>query len=444
MAETTLQPEESPSRVRWLMFGLACGTSWFLYLHRYAWAIVLPAIQKAHDLDDAQAGALTSLFYRTYAVGQIPSGVVIDLFGPHLFLGASILLWSIALIGFGMFSSVSGVGWLRLVFGAAQAGCYPALTKATRVWFPLRSRTTVQGWVATTFGRAGGAMSSIILATVLMGWCELSLQTSLLVMGLSGVAFGIAFLLLYRDSPANHPRVNDAERALISEGGATQSLTGTLPWSKAIRSRSLQYFMVQQFLDAGSDLLFASLIATYFMRRHNLDIKNVGWLTSLPLWGGALGGIAGGWLNDRLIRATGNRRWSRSGIGCVGKVIGCVMLYIVSSQEGAVAAGIALMLAKFFSDWSQPTVWGTCTDMGGRCSATVFSIINTAGTIGGMVMPVIFGYVLQANTIKTIVDGQTILKTDWAPLFVLVAAMYLACAIFWLLIDCTKSLDAEN
>ena len=350
---------EPPTNVRWLMFALACGTSWFLYLHRYAWNIVGPKIQETYQFDHTQSGFVFSLFYWTYAAGQIPSGVAIDLFGPHLFLGTSIVLWSLALIGFGLTGNLPAIGGLRLLFGAAQAGCYPGLTKATRVWFPLRSRTTVQGWIATTFGRSGGAMSSIILGTVLMGWCGLSWQTALGVMGLAGAAFGIAFLILFQNSPAEHPLVNVAERTLIAEGSATQTLRGTLSWSRAIRSRSLFCFTVQQFMDAGSDVAFVYLIGKYFLDRHGLDIKNVGWLASLPLWGGALGGIVGGWLNDRLIRQTGNRRWSRSGIGFVGKIIGCAMLFVVSGQGEPVAAGIALMAAFFLwlADIRLPRLW---------------------------------------------------------------------------------------
>jgi sugar phosphate permease len=444
MANINETPGEPASQVRWLMFSLACGTSWFLYLHRYAWNIVGPKIQETYQFDNTQSGFVFSLFYWTYAAGQIPSGIAIDLFGPHLFLGTSIILWSIALIGFGLTGNLPTIGGLRLLFGAAQAGCYPGLTKATRVWFPLRNRTTVQGWIATTFGRAGGAMSPIILGTVLMGWCGLSWQSALGAMGLAGIAFGLTFLVLFRNSPAEHPRVNEAEREEISEGATAQSLKGTLPWSRAFRSRSLFCFTLQQLMDAGSDVVFVYLIGKYFLDGHGLKIESVGWLTSLPLWGGALGGIAGGWLNDRLIRTSGNRRWARSGIGFVGKVIGSIMLLLASIQSGPVAAGIALMLAKFFSDWSQPTVWGTCTDLGGRCSATVFSIINTAGTIGGVVMPIALGVLLDWNTIKLNVGGVESTKTDWAPLFLVLASMYLASAIFWLLIDCTQSLDTGD
>jgi nitrate/nitrite transporter NarK len=276
-----------------------------------------------------------------------------------------------------------------------------------------------------------------------MGYCGLSWQLSLTLMGLAGVVFGLLFLLLFRNSPDVHTGVNEQERLLISEGGSTVSVSATLPWSKALKNRSLFFFTLQQFMDAGSDVVFVSLIGKYFLARHGLDIKSVGWLASLPLWGGALGGIVGGWLNDRLILATGNRRWSRSGIGFVGKLVGCLMLYVVSSQNAPLEAGLALMFAKFFSDWSQPTVWGTCTDLGGRCSATVFSIINTAGTVAGGILPVLFGRLLDWNTTQQIVDGVTIKQTDWGPLFLVLASMYLASGIFWLLIDCTRAIDPE-
>ena len=432
---------DAPTNVRWLMFVLACGTSWFLYLHRYAWNILKPEIQEQYGLNETQSGFVFSLFYWTYAAGQIPSGVVIDLFGAHLFLGVSILLWSAALVAFGLTTDLTVVKGLRLVFGAAQAGCYPGLTKATRVWFPLRGRTTIQGWIATTFGRSGGAMSTIVLGSFLIGWCGLKWQTAIAVMGLAGIAFGVAFLLLFRSSPAQHALVNEAERSLIAEGEVTQTLTGTLPWSRAVRSRSLLCFIVQQFLDAGSDVAFVYLMGSYFKGRYGLDISKIGWLASLPLWGGALGGIVGGWLNERLIRTSGNRRWTRSGIGFVGKVIGCAMLLLASQQEMAVAAGFALMAAKFFSDWSQPTTWGTCTDLGGRCSATVFSIINTSGTIGGIVMPLVFGAVLDASTTKSIIDGETQTTVNWTPFLCVLAGMYFASAVAWLTIDCTQSLE---
>ncbi|QDV32572.1 MFS transporter [Tautonia plasticadhaerens] len=434
---------DRPTNVRWGVFALACGMSFLLYLHRYTWNIVGPKLQEEYGFSNTQAGLLFSLFYYTYALGQIPSGVVVDRFGPHRFLSAIVVLWSLSLAALGQTAMLWLLGAWRLVFGAAQAGCYPALTKVTRSWFPAGRRTVLQGWIATTFGRGGGALSPILLGTLLMGGLGLSWETSLIILGGLGLAYGLVFFVTFRNSPDEHPGVNERERALIGEGstGSGPKSRAVLPAGRTFRSRSMRFFVLQQFLDAGSDVVFVSLIGTYFLRARGFDIAQTGWLASLPLWGGALGGIAGGWLNDRLIAATGSRRWSRSGVGFVGKLIGCVMLALVVRQPGGVAAAWVLMVAKFFSDWSQPTVWGTCTDLGGRFSATVFSVINTAGTLGGVVMPLVFGVVLDAFTTGT---GPDVISTDWGPLFVMLSAMYLGSGLCWLLIDCTRSLDVEE
>jgi MFS transporter, ACS family, glucarate transporter len=439
-----------PSAIRWRVFALACATSFLLYLHRYTWNIIGPELQDEFHFTNTQAGFLFSLFYYTYALCQIPSGVLIDRYGPHRFLSVIIVAWSVALAALGQTSLLWLLAAWRLIFGVAQAGCYPALTKVTRSWFPASRRTMLQGWIATTFGRGGGAMSPILLGSVLIGGLGLSWQGALLVMGASGLACAAVFWSIFRDTPAGHPGVNDAERALIEEGPAPAraiepgaAAPATLPAGRAWRSRSLRSFVAQQFLDAGSDVVFVSLIGTYFLRARGFNISETGWLASLPLWGGALGGIAGGWLNDRLIARTGSRRWSRSGVGFLGKLIGCGMLALVVRLESATAIALALMAAKFFSDWSQPTAWGTCTDLGGRFVATVFGIINTAGTLGGVVMPIVFGAVLDAFTVPAATAGGTAASTstNWSPLFVLLAAMYLGSGLCWLLVDCTRSLD---
>ncbi|WLD10358.1 MFS transporter [Planctellipticum variicoloris] len=436
---------ERPTGVRWRVFALACGCSFLLYLHRYTWNIVGPKLQDTYQFDHALAGWVFAAFYVTYAAGQIPSGIFIDRFGPHRFLSIIAVLWSACLAGFGLTGNLWALGGLRALFGAAQAGCYPGLTKVTRSWFPLRSRTMIQGWVATTFGRAGGAMSPILLGTVLMGWCGFTWQSALWVLAGCGVVFGIGFGLLFRNTPEEHPEVNEAELSIIRDGQvAAAPQTGVLPWGQAFRNRSLRVFVVQQYLDAGSDVVFVSLIGAYFLQAHGVDIKSTGWLVSLPLWGGALGGIVGGWLNETLIGATGNRRWSRSLIGATGKIVGCVCLLLMATLANPLYAGLMLGVAKFFSDWSQPTVWGTCTDLGGRFSATVFSIINTAGTLGGVIMPPAFGYLLDAFTTTQTVAGETLKMTNWSPLFYLIAAMYFGSGFCWLLIDCTKTLDTSE
>jgi MFS family permease len=456
---SVVKPHLPATRVRGIILALSCGASFLLYLHRYTWNFVSPAIQTQFGLNKTQSEFLFSLFYYTYAAGQIPSGVIIDRFGPRRFLTLSIVAWSLAI------GSLAGVSYLlagsttnnlvtvmvligaaRLLFGAAQAGCYPALTKATKVWFAPTGRTALQGLIATTSGRSGAALSSIIFGTIMLGWLGMNWQVGLLWLSGLGLLFAVVFAVSFGDSPASDPRVNEAERTIIRGTDMpappiTTTPPSMLPWRTAFRNRSLRWFVCQQFCDAGSDVAFVSLIGSFFLQAHGLNLSQSGWRSSLPLIGGALGGLMGGWLNEWWIARTGNRRWSRSGVAFTGKAIGCAMLLLLTQQESATAAAFLLMFAKFFGDWSQPTVWGTCTDMGGRYSATVFSVINTSGTIGGVVMPLVFGGLLDYFTREVLKNDVATKVTSWEPLFFLLAGMYLASGLCWLKVDCTDSLE---
>ncbi|HUG71237.1 MAG TPA: MFS transporter [Pirellulaceae bacterium] len=437
---------ERPTRVRWLVFVLASGASWMLYLHRYSWNFIRPALLEEYEFTNAQVDGLFTVFNASYAIGQIPSGILCDFFGPHLFLSVIIVLWSVLLPCFGLTGNFYGLAGLRLGFGAAQAGCYPCLTKVTRVWFPLRTRTIVQGMVASFFGRSGGAMSSIIMGTLLMGMFGLGWRAAVSIMGLAGVLFAGLFAWLYRNDPRQDTRVNQAELALIREGETETPSDGprVLPFRRVIRNPSMLIFIFQQFINAGADSIYVYAMGSYFMTARNFDVGTAGLLVSLPLWGGAVGGVVGGFVNDGLIQLTGSRRWSRTSVGFAGKLVACLMMFVAIQQVSGIAAAVCLFVVKFFSDWTQPTVWGTCTDMGGRYSATVFSIVNTSGSVGMIATPLLLGVILDLYTTTEIIDGKEQLITDYTPMFAIVAAMYLVSACCWLFINCTRSLERDE
>ena len=89
--------DRMPTNRRWVIFSLAAGTSFILYLHRYTWQFVRPELMKEYGFSNTEVDTLYTLFNVSYGLGQIPGGVVCDLFGPHLFLGIIIAAWSVAL-----------------------------------------------------------------------------------------------------------------------------------------------------------------------------------------------------------------------------------------------------------------------------------------------------------------------------------------------------------
>src|SRR5262249_21389808 len=154
---------------------------------------------------------------------------------------------------------------------------------------------------------------------------------------------------------------------------------------------------------------------------HQLEFKQMGLYSALPLFGGAIGGLMGGILNDYFIRLTGNRRWSRVGVAFVGKGLAAVLMFgALVFYDRPYLFCVSLFFVKLFGDWSLTTSLGVMTDIGGRATASVFAFINSVAGIGFVAAPILFGYVADHYT--------------WRLVFVTVGVAYAACALSWLVI----------
>ena len=318
----------------------------------------------------------------------------------------------------------------RLAFGATQAPCYPNLGKITKSWFHPAIRTSLQGVVASFSGRAGGALAPFIIGTVLMATLGLSWQQSLFALAGVGLLYAIGFWFVFRNTPADHPWSNAAEQRLI-EGEEFQGSTSNvrIDWSVA-NVTNLGLFMGASFCSTFADNLFVFYMPQFLMEEKGFDAAQMGVFAGLPIWGGALGGMCGGILNDVLIRATGNRRVARSAVAAGGKIVAAALIAAAMLAGDGRLVMVVLFFCKFVSDWSQPTWWGTVTDIGGPAAGRVFGIVNMVGSIGATVAGPVMGFVLGGY--------------GWTALFLFVGSVYLLTALFWIFVDCTRRLVAPR
>lgn len=430
--------DAAPTHIRWLVLGLSCGVSFVLYLHRYVWGFIKKDVRDEFGWDSEILGWLDSVFSVSYGVGQIPSGMLCDWFGVHLLVGSIVILWSMALAGTTVARSPSTMAAVRLVFGFAQAGCYPALAKSSMNWFPVGIRTTAQGLMATFFGRAGGAMSFVLFGTVLMGWLGMPWRWAVGVFTLLGLATGVLFLLLFRNSPREHPWVNSAEADLIAADDTHAAAPGRsqLRWRTLLRSRSVLFLCGRTFAGNMADALFIYWIPLYLRTEKGVDTATAGWMAAIPLVGGALGGLASGLIQSGLIRWAGWRRWARAAVGMTGKLLAAVVISTCAFPHDA-ATVVGLFLAvRFFSDFDQPAEWGAISDIAGHGAATVFACVNTVGSLGGFVAGPLIGVALKAFS-----GADKVTAAGWNAVFLLIALVYVAAASCWPWIDCGRPLD---
>lgn len=420
-----------PTNVRWMILGIACFTSFLTYLHRYSWGVVRPYVKEEYGLSDTMLGTLDSAFSLTYFLGQFPGGMAGDLWGPRAIIPLVAVLWSAAAAGPVIARGFWQLFAVRLLFGLAQAPCYPNLGKITQSWFPLSIRTSVQGLVASFAGRAGGALAPVLIAALLMGKMGLPWRTALLVLASLGGLFALGFWLLFRNSPRDHSWSNEAEVKLIEEGSDVPTKKGSpaINWTAANRF-NVGVFMAASFFSTFADNLFVFYMPQFLKEAHNFSDLEMGTFAGLPLLGGALGGLCGGALNDIVIRVLGNRRIARSLVAGGGKVIAAVLIGAsISVEDGRLAMGV-LFFCKFFSDWSQPTWWGTVTDIGGPAAGRVFGMVNMVGTLGGF---------LAGPSMGAVKD-----HFGWTALFLFVGITYVLTTVSWACVDCTKKLVGSS
>jgi sugar phosphate permease len=289
----------------------------------------------------------------------------------------------------------------------------------------------VQGFVASLSGRAGGACASLLVATVLMGLLHLSWREALVALGGAGLFFGLAFALLFRDSPRRHPWANEAERRLV-EGDAPPAPSGKTAQFRLTTAGAvtLGALLLYSFASTFADMLYVNWIPQFLVENKGQSLSEMGVFAGLPLWGGALGGAAGGVLNDVLIRATGSRRWGRSAVALTGKFLAAALIAVSVGVADGRGVMLVLLACKFFGDWSLTTQWGTITDIAGPAAGTVFGLVNTSGSVAAFLAGPVMGHLKQ--------------EFGWDLLFYGVAGVYLFAALCWLFIDCTRRLVTEE
>src|SRR5262245_39856682 len=88
-------PGQSPTRVRYGVLAFVCALSMITYLDRAAFPNVQRSVLQALDLDDiSQLTLALTAFQLAYALFEVPTGWLGDVFGPRKTLIRIVLWWS--------------------------------------------------------------------------------------------------------------------------------------------------------------------------------------------------------------------------------------------------------------------------------------------------------------------------------------------------------------
>jgi MFS family permease len=441
--------------VRYRVLAWLCSLSFILYLDRICISKAAPQIKEELGISHTAMGFVFGAFTVAYGLFEVPTGRWGDRFGSRGVLTRIVLWWSAFTVLTGCvwpFRLDSGfripLPWLdrsipvlldsflvlvliRFLFGAGEAGALPNAARVVARWFPAGRRGPAQGLINTS-ALIGGAVAPVVAAYVIemRGW-----RWAFVLFGFLGVVWAAGFYWRFRESPVDHPAVNEAERRFIAAGaaGPPRAEHAPVPWRRVFRTTNVWLLGGVISCSAFVTYLCFFWYPTYLEKGRAVDPILSGWLSSMVLAGGAVGATLGGYVSDSLVRLTGDRRRSRRLIGCPS--LGGAALALLASVhcDDPVTSSCFATLACLSVNAMLATWWTAVTDISGQHLGSLFGLMNSMGVPGAVASQLFFGRFADWMGEQGFRGRE-----QWDPAFYLYAMVLLAGALGWLFIDATK------
>ncbi len=420
-----------PTTIRYQVIGATTLAAVLLYLDRICIAEIakLDEFKSALDLSAKQVGAVLSSFFVAYALAQVPAGWLSDRFGARKMLPLYIVVWSLCTVLTGLANGLLMLVVARLLFGVAQAGCYPTAGSLIKRWMPLPGRGTASS-IVSFGGRLGGTIAPVLTAWLLKDY--LSWRWVLTLYGTSGLLVAMLFWHIFRETPMEHPGCDDAERKFIAADDEVQGAGPPAfpPLWALIRSLPMWLMCLLQFGINLGWVFLVTWLPTYLQDVKKVDPKIGGLMSTIVLCAGIVGMLSGGPLTDFAAQRLG-RRWGRSLplVVCYATAVAAYLscLYLESAWAFIAAASLVALV----TDMSVPAIWAYMQDVGGRNTAAVFGWGNMWGNLGAATTPLVVPIVLE----------QWDTNGDWHEAFFLFSAGYLTAGLAALGINANRKVE---
>ncbi|WP_313806259.1 MFS transporter [Sphingobium sp.] len=388
-------PQAGATRARAGVLALVTGATMLNYLDRSVMSVAAAPMSSELHLSPVMLGAIFSAFSWTYAVTQIPGGLLLDRLGTRFTYALSLTLWSGFTLLHGFAANIATLICLRMGLGVAEAPCYPCNSRILATWFPQGERARATG-VYSIGQYFGLAFLSPVLFWIVSAWGWRSL---FILMGVIGIAFGLCWHAVYRD-PQDSTRANAAELALIAAGGGMAAKPPTrFFWAKIarlLRRRQIWGASLGQFCSNSALVFLITWFPTYLSAERHMDFLKSGFYVALPYIAASAGVLSGGVISDWLVRRTGSATIGRKAPVVAGLLLISTIVALTGITDNTVL--IAVMSVAAFGQGICNLGWTLVADVAPEGEVGLTSgIFNLCANMAGIVTPMVIGVVVQAS-----------------------------------------------
>ena len=379
-------------RIAWLL-GLGVLVNYF---DRVNLSVSHGALYTAFGISDVAFGYLSAAYNWSYALCQLPVGVVLDRFGVRRVQRNGILIWSMASFAAAITPNLAGFFGARLLLGIGEAPTFPANAKAIGTWFPQHERsfaTSLTDAAAKLASAIGVPLLGILLIHV--GW-----RWSFAATG----AISLLYLLLFRRvycEPEEDAELSDAERHLIAEIRANEPPAASGP-ELSLGALLRQRKVIGLSLGFGAYnyvfYLLLTWLPSYLSMALHIDLLHSFLYTGVPwLIATATDLFVGGMLVDALVSRGWNAELVRKivlvvGTACGLGILGAAHAYSAMRALAWISLSIGGLAAAAPVGWSIPALIAPRASVG-----KVGGIVNFVCQVSGITAQILTGYIVRAT-----------------------------------------------
>jgi MFS family permease len=360
--------------------GLLFAASLINYFDRATVSFALPNIAKDLGLSANDKGTLLSAFFWSYALMQIPMGLMADRWNLRWVYAGAFVLWSIAQALTGFAHTLATLVFFRVLLGIGEAIYLPGGTRIVSLLFPVSERGLPCG--IFDFGtRSGMVLEGLIVPFMIThyGW-----RTTFAVIGFTA----LLWLVPWMTATPKVMRCPRPEQPAQKAGDLWREVVALL------RNRDLIGVCIGFFCFDYYWYLLVTWLPDYMVNVRKLTLQWAGIYTALPFMVFGVSQALGGWLGDRLVRAGWNETLTRKGIVSLAFTSG--LLLIPAAQAGSANLALAFIMGGClvgFSNANQLVILQSCA-----APAQIglwVGIFNFVGNLAGIAAPKLTGFLIE-------------------------------------------------
>ncbi|MBB4857963.1 ACS family glucarate transporter-like MFS transporter [Novosphingobium chloroacetimidivorans] len=338
-------------------------------------AIAAPHLIEQQHITGTGLGLLLSAFSWTYMVAQLPSGWLVDRFGPKRVLTIGFIGWSLVSAMTGLSTVFSVLLLCRMLLGVFEAPLYAVAHAVMASLFTDRRRalaTAIYSKGVSLGPAIGTAAGSYVMMAY--GWSEM-----FVIVGLGSLLFLIPWIAFAPSRQALAPSSQESRKIDWSEA------------RKLLMNRSVLGVSVGYFGFLYLYYIYATWLPTYLSKERGLDTEQIAWMATVPFLISMAAGPVTGWFTDWLIgRGMSQTVVRKCAIG-LGLLLGGAIVPAAFATDGYEAA-VLFVIALVGQSISAANMLALPSAIApeGR-AGLVGSFQQMFGAAGGVVSPLLTG-----------------------------------------------------